>query len=166
MIYLQDVAQNAVIIAAIAVPAVIVVLLRVNAAVAFFSLCAGSLLVRYVGHEANLAGSFFSNSTALDPYSKLFLLLLPLVLTIVIMRKTIPAHKLAFNIVPAVAIGLVGVLLAVPLLSGAAYDALTKTEGWHLLEASQEFVVIASVGVSLIALWLTKPLGHGNRKKH
>lgn len=166
MIQPQDVAQNVVIIAAIAVPAVIVVLMRANAAVAFFSLCAGALLVRYVGHEANLAGSIFSNSMAFDPYTKIFLLVLPLILTVVIMHKTVPAHKTLFNVGPAVAVGLVGVLLAVPLLPWAAHEALTSTEGWRMLDAAQEFVVAASVGVSLFGLWLTKPLGRGGKKKH
>lgn len=158
--------QNIAIIAAIAVPAVVLVLLRSNAAIAFLSLCAGSVLVRFVGHEANLAGTMFANTKAVDPYMQVMLLVLPLVLVAIITRKTVPAAKLVVNIIPAIAVGLVGVLLAVPLLSGGAQSAITDTQGWKLLEASQEFVVAVSVAVSIIALWLTKPGHHGKKKKH
>lgn len=156
--------QNIAIIAAIAVPALVLVLLRSNAAIAFFSLCTGSVLVRFVGHEANLAGTMFANTKAVDPYMQVMLLLLPLVLVAIITRKMVPASKLILNIIPAVAVGLVGVLLAVPLLSGGAHSAITETQGWKILEASQEFVVAVSVAASILVLWLTKP-SHG-KKKH
>ncbi len=156
--------QNSILIAAIGLPVVALVLLRTNAAIAFLSLCAGAVLVRFVGHEADLAGTVIgNNSQAVSQYAQLALLLVPVVVVALLLRKSVSSAKLVFNLIAAVAVGLVGVLLAVPLLPGAAQTAITDTEGWRLLVQSQELVVAASVLASIVVLWLTKP---SSGKKH
>lgn len=157
--------QNALIIAAVAVPALLLVLLRTNAAIVFLSLCAGALLVQFVGLEADLVGTVMANNSAVSQYSRLILLLLPVVLAIFMTRKTAPQSKVVFNALAAIAVGLVGALLVVPLLPGGAQQTITGTEGWKLLENSREFVVAASVGVSLLAMWIMLPR-HKDKKKH
>jgi hypothetical protein len=159
--------QNIVLIAAVAIPAVLLVLLRTNSAVVFFALCSGSLLVRFIGDDANLVGTVVgNNSHAVSQYAELVLLLLPAVVVAIILRKTVSTTKIAFNVLPAIAVGLVGVLLAVPLLPGGMQASVVNTEGWKLLEHSQELVLGASVLVSVVVLWITRSKLGGSGKKH
>ena len=147
--------QNLALIIAIAVPAVLIILLRSDAAVVFLSLCAGALLVRYAGSDASLAGSVIgNNSTVVSQYFELGLLVVPVLLSAVMLKKSMRGPKMILNILPAIGVGLVGVLLAVPLLPNGLSDTITKTSGWSLLYNNREVVVAASVLVSLVSLWL------------
>jgi uncharacterized membrane protein len=158
--------QNLALLIAIALPAVIVIVLRSDAAVVFLSLCAGSLLVHYAGNDAGLVGSAIGNNSAVTgQYFQLGLLLVPTALSAVMLKKSMRGGKVVLNVLPAIAVGLVGVLLAVPLLPNGISDAITKTSGWSMLHGNQELVVAASVLVSLVSLWVAH-LGSGKKPKH
>lgn len=157
--------QNLALILAIAIPIVLVLLLRSNGPVVFLSLCVGALLVRFVGSDASLVGSALGNNASVaSNYSQLGLLLIPPILSLLILRRSIRGPKALFNVLPAVAVGLVGVLLAVPLLPGGVQHSLTTTNGWSLLVHQQEIVVIASSLACLIVLWMAPH--HAADKKH
>ncbi len=160
--------QNIILLVAIAVPALILVLLRTNAAMVFLSLCAGALLVSFAGNEASLVGSAIgNNSEAVSQYFEMALLLLPVLLSTIFLRKSMTGPKAMLNILPAVAVGIVGVLIAVPLLPGGVQATVTNLNGWKLLEQSKEIVVVVGVVVSLAVLWLTgRPSHKGHKKKH
>jgi hypothetical protein len=163
---MQIIAQNLVFIAAIGVPVLIIFLLRTDAAVAFLSLCAGSLLVRYVGNEATLVGSAVSNNATIsNQYAQLALLLLPVILSTLLLRGTMKGSKTIFNIIPALAVGLVGMLLTVPLLPYGGQNAVMNTEGWRLLSNNQEIVITASCLLSLAVLWFSH-FKSRNKKHH
>lgn len=156
--------QNIILIAAIAIPVVLLVLLRTSASIVFLSLCAGALLVAFVGDEAGLVGSMVgNNSLVVSQYFKVALLLLPAVLSAIILTRSMRGPKGIINVLPAIAVGLVGVLLAVPLLPDTPQHAISNVSGWALLNDYKQLVVIASVLVSLIVLWFARPGGH---KKH
>jgi hypothetical protein len=158
--------QNIALLAAIVVPVVLLVLLRTNAAVVFLSLCAGALLVTFVGNEAGLVGSAVgNNSLVVSQYAQVALLLIPAILSAIILTKSMRGPKGIINIVPAVAVGLVGVLLAVPLLPDRPQHAISGVSGWALLDHNKQIVVIASVLVSLVILWFAKP-SHHKRRHH
>lgn len=158
--------QNIALVIAIVVPVALILLLRTNAAVVFLSLCAGALLVQFAGNEAGLVGSALgNNSDVLNQYFKLALLLLPVVLSAIFLRKTMSGPKGVLNIVPALAVGIVGVLLAVPLLPEAPQNTITALNGWTMLEQSKEFVVVLGALASLMVLWLTHPRHHGRHKR-
>lgn len=158
--------QNIALLAAIIIPVVLLVLLRTNAAVVFLSLCAGALLVTFVGDEAGLVGSAVgNNSMVVSQYAQVALLLIPAVLSAVILTKSMKGPKGVLNIVPAAAVGLVGVLLAVPLLPYTPQHAISGVSGWSLLEHNRQIVVIASVLVSLVILWFAPP-SHHKRRRH
>lgn len=161
------IAQNLALIIAVAIPVIIIVLLRANAAIIFLSLCAGALLVRFIGEDAGLVGSAIgNNSEALHQYFQIGLLLLPVILSTIFLRKSMRGPKGILNILPAVGVGLVGVLLAVPLLPANLQSSIISTQGWHLLQQSQGLVVAASVLISLVALWFSHHAPHGGRKHH
>lgn len=159
--------QNIALIAAIIVPVLLLLVLRTNAAIVFLSLCTGALAVQFIGNEANLVGSAIGNhSEAVSQYFELALLLLPMILAALFLRKTMGGSKTVFNVVPAIGVGLVGVLLAVPLLPSGVQGTITSLEGWTLLEQSKEFVVMVGIVGSLVVLLVTYPRSHGRHKKH
>jgi len=123
--------------------------------------------VKFVGNEAGLVGSAIgNNSNAVSQYFQLALLLLPAMLSAILMRKTLTGPKMVFNIAPAVAVGVVGVLLAVPLLPYGPQIAITSLNGWTLLDKSREIVVVAGVVISMTVLWVTAPRSHKSSKRH
>ncbi len=156
--------QNIALLLAIIVPVALLILLRTNAAIVFLSLCAGYLLVNFVGDEAGLVGSMVgNNSLVVSQYFKVALLLLPALLSAIILTKSMRGPKGLLNVLPAIAVGLVGVLLAVPLLPSTPQHAISSVSGWAMLNDYKQLVIIASVVVSLVILWFARPSVH---KKH
>ena len=137
-------------------PIVLILVLRTNAAVVFLSLCAGALMVSYVGNDAGLVGSALGASVSVgNSTAQLGLLFIPPLLSSFFLRHSMRGPKTVINLLPAIAFGLVGVLLAVPLLPGGVRHDVTITQGWSMLIHQQEIVVIAGVLVSLIVLWFS-----------
>jgi hypothetical protein len=155
--------QNLVLIAAVALPVLLIFLLRANGAMVFLSLCAGALLVRFVGGDASLVGSAFGASTS--SYSQLALLFAPALLSLFFLRKSMRGPKALLILLPALAVGLVGMLLAVPLLAGGAQHNITSTTGWSWLYQQREVVIIGSVLVSLVVLWFSHGMSHDSKKR-
>ncbi len=143
-------------IAAVAVPVLIMVLLRINASMVFLSLCLGTVLVQYVASQANdlvkmispHAGNF-SVSTI-----QLAMLLLPATATAVLTMISVHGRiRGLLNIVPAVAASLFAMLLAVPLLTPGMRNSVEKQGLWQTLSRAEALVVGVGALVSLVFLW-------------
>ncbi len=158
--------QNIALLVAIAAPVLVVLLLRANAAVVFLSLCAGAVLVQFAGNEAGLVGSAIgNNSDVVNQYFQFALLVLPAVLSTIFTTKSMSGPKTFVNVLPAIALGIVGVILAVPLLPSGPQDTITSLSGWTLLMNSKEFVVVVGVFVSLASFWMAHPRHHRRRQR-
>jgi hypothetical protein len=160
-----------ILIALLVVPLVVLMALRINAAIVFLSLCLGNVLVQFIGTDA---GTLLSSTSARAPgvipssqsYVDLVLLLLPVILTMVIMIHTVQGPKLAFNILPAIGVSVLGVLLAVPLLSAGLTGAITGLTLWHKLVALQSLVLSVTTLLCLLFLWMQRPKTHKDEGKH
>lgn len=140
----------------IAVPILVLMLLRVNAALVFLSTCLGAVLLQYVGDEANQFFAMFMPSVSVNDI-KLGLVLLPVVLTTVFMIKTVKGGKLVFNLLPTIGTGLLLALLLVPLLPTAITKNVTASQTWHQVQALQALIVGVSALLCLFFLWLQRP---------
>lgn len=149
----------------IAVPVLALMVLRVNAALVFLSVCLGSVLLKYVGDEAAyFAGVFLPK---VDPNTlRLILLLIPVVLTSLIMIKTVKGRSLFFNILPAVGTGLVLAFLVVPLLPTGVHHNVVASETWHQVQQCQALIVGLSALICLFILWAQRPKYRGEDKHH
>lgn len=155
------------------VPVVLLMVLRINAALVFLSLCLGAVLVQFVAPDAN---SFFELFSARVPASvdggndtvKIFLLLLPVILTAIFMVRTVSGYgRLTLNLLPAAGVGLLGGLLVVPLLPPDLSRNITDANLWNEVQKAQNLIVGASALVCLLVLWLQRPkTGHGRHGKH
>ncbi len=153
------------------VPVVLLMVLRINATLVFLSLCLGSILVRFSSHDVSSLLALFSARVpkGVDTSSKnvsLALLLLPTLLTAIFMIRTVRGHgKLALNLLPAAGVGLLGALLAVPLLPGGLSHDIINSAIWSQSQNVQGTVVGAAATICLLVLWMQRPHG-GHEDKH
>ncbi len=149
-------------------PVLFILLLGANAAVAFLALCAGNLVAKYFGDDAIKLFQTFSSNTSPVTYSALrvALLLLPMLLTILFLRKNIHGVKHAVNVLPAILTGLVVMILTVPLLTDGTRGAIYATQAWTLISQMQGTVVGVAVVTSMLMLWTTHKRSRHDRRRH
>jgi hypothetical protein len=150
------------------VPAVLAILLRINAAVLFMSLCVGEVLVQYVASDTGSFAATFGGHTSNVSEStlRLALLLIPPILTAIFMFHSVHGGpKSLMNVCPAVGVGLLTALLVKPLLSTAFQRTLENSSLWHQFSKAQALVVSVSALFSLLFLWLQRH-NSGESKHH
>ena len=152
------------------VPLVLLMGLRINAALIFLSLCLGNVLVQFIGPDA---GTLLTSAAARAPgtttpgqsYINLFLLLLPVALTMLIMIHSVKGRaRLAFNLLPALGVSTLGVLLAVPLFSAGLTMSIMQLPLWRELENLQALILSLSTLLCLLFLWMQRPKAHADDK--
>jgi hypothetical protein len=150
-------------------PVALLLVLRVNAALVFLSLCLGDVLVQFVAPDANSFLTLFSAHVPKgvdtgDANIKLVLLLFPVILTAVFMIHTVRGYgRLALNLLPAAGVGLLGGLLVVPLLPPGVSHNIVNSPLWSQVQRAQDLIVGASALVCLLVLWLQRPKTGGFR---
>src|SRR5665213_354331 len=125
------------------VPVVIAIVLRVNAAVLFMSLCVGAVLMQFVSKDAASFASAVSprGNVGIDT-ARLMLLLIPPVLTAVFMIHSIHGStKVALNVIPAIGVGLLAALLIEPLLTAGTRGTLEHSSIWHQFLQAETMIV-------------------------
>lgn len=152
-------------------PAALAVLLRINAAVLFMSLCVGEVLVQYVANDSSsFVATFAGHSSNVSSSTiRLALLLAPPILTAFFMFHSVHGGtKALLNIFPAIGVGLLTALLVKPLLSSAFQHTLERSSLWHQFSQAQTLVVSVSALLSLFFLWLQRNGSgeHGRSLKH
>jgi len=143
----------------IGLPIALIFWLRANGAVVLMTLCAGSVLQRFVGSDAaTILGSFTSkNNQGINTAAQLILLFLPALLTVLLLRKSISGSKAMVNLLPAAGTGVLSVLLAVPLLPAGLRHNVVRASAWTQITQYQSAVVGAAMLVGFLLLWMTHP---------
>jgi hypothetical protein len=155
--------------AIVLVPIVLMMILRINAALVFLSLCLGDVLVQFVAPDASSFTSLFSGHGLPSDENtiKLALLLLPVVLTAVFMIRTVRGGtRLLLNILPSAGAGLLLALLVVPLLSAGLRHNIVLSPLWQQAQRAQDLIVGSSALICLLMLWLQRPKAGGGEGKH
>jgi hypothetical protein len=160
--------QNIVLIAALAAPVLLFVLLRVNASLVFLSLCLGAVLVQYVAPEANnflqLVSAHVSAVSSMSV--QLLLLVAPAAVTTVVTIFSVHGRlKNIVNLLSAVAAGALFVLLAVPVMPDGLKHTMQSQQAWHYLSNADALVVSSGALVSLCFLWTQRPLFQHHEKR-
>jgi hypothetical protein len=159
--------------AIVVTPAVILMVLRINAALVFLSLCLGNVLVQFVASDASSWLTTFSSAhtttvvTTTNSNIKIGLLLLPALLTAIFMIRTVKdGPRLLLNLLPAIGVGLLGALLVVPLLSPGTSHDIIASPLWSNAQQAQNLIIGLSAVVCLIVLWMQRPTaGHKHHKR-
>jgi len=147
--------------AIIVVPILLLFFLRSNAAVVFLSLCAGTVLLKYVGDDAYLVVSSVvtNGSVVVSEAVNIALVVLPALVATIMLRKSVAGPKVVLNLLPAILVGLLVALSVVPLISVVSRSNITNTQVWTTLAQFQGLIVAVGVVMSLILL-------KGSGKKH
>lgn len=150
----------------ILVPLILLMVLRINAALVFLSLCLGDVLVQFVSNDASsiltAMGMNFGSQTV-----KLFLLAVPVVFTTLFMIRTVQGSRLLLNVLPAAGVGLVTAFLVVPLLPPGTATNILSSSLWQQVKNAQDLIVGLSALLCLLVLWLQRPhAGSKHGKKH
>lgn len=146
----------------IAVPALLLMVLRVNAVLVFLSVCLGSVLLEFVASDGESFADLFAPS-AKGSTVNLVLLLIPVVLTTLFMLKTMHGGKLAINVLPSIGVGFLLTLLVVPYVSPGLAYSLMGSQTWHEIQKLQALVIGASAILCLLLLWTQRPKHHHDK---
>ena len=154
-----------IILAAIAgVPVLLALFLRVSAIYLFLSVAAGSLLVTYIADDASLALGMMITGQDTNLIAQLGLLFLPIILTIVFLRKTLPRTKLLLHLIPLLGTGLTIAVLALPYFDSSSQSQIFANYYGDMFKDSQDVIVGATAILILLLTWFTKK--HKDDKKH
>ncbi len=154
-----------VIIATVAV----LLLTKTNAGLVFLSLCAGNTLLQFADRnlsyintklqQNNLTSRFIVSHWLL----KVIIVLVPVVIVLVLSKHYRSRSKWLIQILPAVATGVLGCLIIIPLLSASAQNSIASSSTWSLIQKYQ--IPIVALGL-LIALADVIHSSRSGRPKH
>jgi hypothetical protein len=123
------------------------------------------LLARYFGDDTELVTRLLVRNKEILAYTELALLILPVVLTAVFLRKTLSKGKILFYVIPYALTGFILAAFALPILPEALQQQVRGVDvGRRLLEGS-EAIVGAVVFLQLITLWIMNR-SHEHKGKH
>ena len=150
----------------VGIPIVSAVLFRISGILLFVGAATGILLSQYIAEDTNIVLNSFTNNSSFDQYIKLGLLLLPVLLVIVFLRKTVSAGQLVLHIVPIVVTSAALATVAMHLMpGGVAYNLLQNPFG-KTANTSQNILISASALLTLILALLTARHRGGRGKHH
>lgn len=139
--------------------------IRTNAGMIFFSICAGSVLNNQVGGEASLfISSFIKNGDLSRAIASIGLIILPAIFSALILRGSVKASKFLANILPSIAVGGLAVLQIVPFIPGSVREQLTSNIAWEYLERFEPIILVVGMLSSIFLLWLNKDKSKKDKK--
>lgn len=148
----------------IAVPFLFGMVFRVNAALIFVSIMAGSLLVQEFADDASLVISSFVRSGDPLVVAQLVLQFLPIILMLLLARRTIGKGTVLLQTVPLLfSCALLG-LLTLKLLPGSLTSEFYTSPIGAQVTQTQSLVIGAAAVSQLLFVWATqRPERHSKR---
>jgi uncharacterized membrane protein required for colicin V production len=143
-------------------------LLRVNAVAIFLTLIAGALVSKFIASDiTQIANSIVNTGLPTSTIVQIFLLVIAPLVLLLGLKGSVKASGIVFQIVPAVAAGILLVYFVTGMLP---YDTQQKVIESNLYGfVSPYFGLAAAAGLfaSVLSLWATKPKHHDkHHKKH
>ena len=152
-------------------PLVLTLFLRTNGALAFLSLCAGSVLVKYAGDDVTLiASALFRSNGSTDEIARLLLLGVPMIMTLLLFRRTTQTRHMLLQLLSAAFAGLAALILVQPILNADVQTQVAATSLSINVRSYEGFIFALGVIVSTFTLWVSRSKhgsDHGRKKgKH
>lgn len=150
----------------VGLPFVLAILFRVSAVMIFLSVAIGSLMVKYFGYDFSVVLGSFVRNGHLDIITNLVLQLLPVGLTVIFLRKTIPRSQFIFHVVPLALACLALGALTIPLLSPGAQGAFYATFVGKKIQPATDLIIGAASLTVLFLAWFSSGKVHHSKKHH
>lgn len=138
-------------------------LLRVPSSIAFLSLLIGQLLSTEASSELYRFATNFIQVPQFR-YVQLGLLVLPLIITLILMRNRVSRSKISIEFLPILFVSALAILLIAPLVP--ALQSVLDIASGDRLPAIKSIVVIAASVSGLLSAWLTYPKAIKASKHH
>ena len=159
--------HEAIVVALLLAPVIVLMVLRINAAMVFLSLCLGYVVMQFLSSDVQaFATLFMAHASVSISVMKLGLLMLPAALTALFMIGTARGVRLILNVLPALGVGYLMVLFAVPALSSGLAHAIMALSLWHQAVRLQAALVGGGALISLFFLWSSRFRHHHESSSH
>lgn len=155
------------IILIIGIPLLLFVILRVKPLYLFVSIVTGYLWVLYLGEPAELVFRSLSlGITNPGSVAKIFLLLVPLVISLLVMRKSLPTSALPFQFFLLVANSLLLATIAISQLPTGVQNNLYTTSAGAFIRQTNDVLIAGIAGLHVLVMWIMNPRHHKLPGKH
>jgi hypothetical protein len=148
------------------VPLVLLTLLRVKPLYIFVSTVTGYLWVQYLGEPADLTLRSLVRVDHPDVVARIGLLLIPVVLTLILMRKSLPTSALPFQFFLLVANSLLLAVLIINLLPSGVQTTLYATNAGNVVRQANDVLIAGVAGLHVLVMWIMRPKHHDAHSKH
>jgi hypothetical protein len=149
----------------IGLPLGLTVLMRIKPTYVFISIVAGYFWAQYLGDSAELTIRSLVQVSHPEIVIRLGLLLAPLVLTLLFMRKSLPASALPFYFAVMAADSLLLATFLVPLLTPGTQGAIYQTHAGSVLRQAHDVTIAGVAAIHLLVMYITKPSHHGKARR-
>jgi hypothetical protein len=150
-----------------ALPFLLALIFRVSSVFVLVSILSGDLLVKFLSDDATLALSAVTKTQYVSVIAQIFLLTLPLIMTLIILRKSLARSRVVLHILPLAANGLLFMVLLLPLLPAPTQGEILHNPITKQVQSFQDLIVGASVLLTLFVMWISyKPHEPHHKGKH
>ncbi len=152
----------------VGLPIILGIILRVNPVYMYLSVVVSKILLIFVGDDAAVAAGGFIKGQNSQMFSSLFLLVLPLILTMLILRGGLHKPQILILVPAFIAVGASLYIFALPQLTAGIIGTVLASEVGKTINSSQDLIVAASGVIVMVVMWIVnRPhQEHHKHKKH
>jgi len=144
----------------------ILLFFRTNAGLVFLSLCAGNTLIQFTDKNLsyintkletnNLTSRFIVSNNLL----RIIIILVPVVIILIFSKHYHSKNKWLMQFFPAIATGILGCLIIIPLLSASAQNSIASNSVWSLIQKYQIPIVAVGLLIAIVDVIHNSHTGH------
>ncbi len=147
------------------VPVLFALIFRVNALFIFVAVCAGYFLQFALSDDVDLVIAAIIKGSNSIVFTQFTLLLLPLVVTLFVLRKS-TGKGVLFQFVPLILSGLLLAVLSLPLLPIGMEQAIYDSPYGSNIKGAQDLVISGAAVSNLLLMWSVFKSHHTKGKHH
>lgn len=162
--------MNPIIITVVAagIPLVLALVLRVNAILLFLSVAIGGLLARHLGEDAAWILANFIKDPNITNYTNIGLLLLPVLLTLILLKKTVIGSRVFLQFLPLLLVNAMLGSIIISYLPTAVSDTYYASSIGKIVKQSTDVLIAATAVIAMLMAWFTfrEPPHRSKKSKH
>lgn len=148
-------------------PLLLSIVMRVKPLYMFVGIVTGYFWMFFLGESAELTLRSLVRISQPDVVIRLALLLIPVILTLVLMRKTLSSSALPFQILLLIADSALLASFIIPILSAGTQNAIYQTKIGNIFALAHDDIIAIAAGFHLIVMFFMRPKPHhGKASKH
>jgi hypothetical protein len=151
----------------ILLPVALTLVLKSNASLALLALTAGYALQSFTSSDITTGLEMININGVTDVDVDLFLLIVPLLLTLFFTSRSWQGRsKMILNVLAATAAGAMLTIISLPFISSFIDMNLSTSAIWPILQHIKTPIIVFGITYSLVMIWLSKSPSHSKKHKH